>query len=573
MSHFCNLCWTPPGFSELEEGDNDWMHCNADEAGQGIPDPTQSEADTSTELPIPCNLCWTPPGFSELEGGDNDWMYCNADEAGHQSSLEEETPDPTQSEADISTERPSPCNLCWTPPGFSELEGGDNDWMYCSADEAGHHSSPEETPDPTQRESDTSSECPSSCRNPESPLDQVSMLSDPQSLLGLCQGLEKRLARLESSKDELIRSLDQEIEEIRDLLTEVTGTVTGVDVQASSSSPPCDEVFSDSHLIGELESTDITSPDLPREVQEYVEDWHNGGLILIENLSEHTRMTDVQSLFGATGTITYIELHGADKSRPHVNSRYSYVHYAELRQAVIAVQEHHGALLAGRALMVFLLSTNPVRGQPGMPYLGSALEVLNLAGGCNYTAPQPEFRQDHPNGDLQDLLEHLDATAPLQHSAAELSTYSLKSNLTARTAGSWRRIETPLPNADVDAVPIPTTKALDVGLPQQVATAVVTEIKPLLIGQPGAFVPPKTRKRKASSVTAGQPHPVMRVLKRGEPLPVDIFRHGMVDRQDSKSALRAVESSVLKGKQQLYTSQKAAIDEDSDDEEEGGVLL
>ncbi|KAL8995349.1 MAG: hypothetical protein Q9169_004891 [Polycauliona sp. 2 TL-2023] len=499
------------------------------------------------------------------------------------------------------------CNLCWGPD-LSQLETGDHDWMYCSVPEAGQNSALHQIHEQPQIAADPWCEHPSPCRNPDSPLSQgdldrfqrrtvalatnpgqsldlkVDLLAtlpgsesipiqppppNPNPLLKLFQSLEKRLARLETSKNELVRSFDQDIEEIRDLLTEMTEAVIGVDVVSVGGSPICDEVFHDGDVLAELESPGTISQDLPPEAQQYIEAWHEGGLILVENLSPYTRTRDIHGLFGASGTITYLELHGADKSKPHVDLRYAYIHFAELQSAISAVEKHHGALLNGKQLMVFLLNTEPVRGEPGTPYLGSALEVLNFAGGRNYASPQADFRQDG-NADLQKLLDHLDATAPLEQSAVAPSTYSLKPNLTARAPSLWRRTDTL--GTDLETAPI-AAKVRDVGIPQQATIAGPAETKPLLLGQPGAYVPPNMRKRKASTVAAGQLHPVIRVLKRGEPLPEAILRHGMIDHQTSKSALLAVEDFVSKGKQQLYTPHQAAAVDDDNDDEEGGVLL
>ncbi|KAI4278103.1 MAG: hypothetical protein L6R38_005320 [Xanthoria sp. 2 TBL-2021] len=474
------------------------------------------------------------------------------------------------------------CSLCWEPPNLFRADEEDHYWMYCNnVREAGSDPvSSSGTFDQSQSAADPWSEHPSPCRNPESPLDQKDldrfqrrtidlaanagysldpdvdflvtvpglesmsahslspMLSDPQTLLKLCRGLETRLADLEFLKEELVRSLELEIEEIRDLLTEVTEAVNRDHVQPPCNSPPGDEEsFFDDDALFEIESPSTFSQDLTPEALQYIQAWHNGGLIIVESLSDHARTRDIHALFRSCGTITYLELLGADKSKPHVNSRYAYIHFAEYSQAVNAVQNHHGALFQDRALMVFLLSTDTVRGEPGVPYLGSALEVLNFAGGQNYASPQADFR--HANRDLRELLEHLDTSAPLQHSGMEPSTYSLKPNLTAKTAASWLRTDAPIVETEAAPRTDTTEKVPSVKPSQQAYYAIPAEIKPLAVGQPGAYVPPKTRKRKASSVTdvddtdSSRPHQVMKILKRGEPLPGNMFYSGMVDRRGS----------------------------------------
>lgn len=348
--------------------------------------------------------------------------------------------------------------------------------------------------------------------------------------------------------------MELEIEEIRDLLTEVSEAVVNRDdVQAPCHSPRADE---DSFVQGlallELQSPRTVSQDF---TQQYIQAWHNGGLIIVENLSDHARTRDIHALFHSCGTITYLELHGADKSKPHVNSRYAYIHFAEYNQAVTAVQDHHGAYLHDRALMVFLLSTDTVRGEPGVPYLGTALEILNFAGGQNYASPDADFH--HANEDLQKLLEHLDTTtAPQQQTAMEPSTYSLRPSLTAKTAVSWRRIDAPL----VETEAVSKTDAMgrvpsDETAPQTPHT-ILAEIKPLAVGQPGAYVPSKTRKRKASSDAddvgdsdSNPSHPVMRILKRGEPpLSGNAFQSAAVDGRECKFARLDGEDFVHEGR-------------------------
>ncbi|KAL8657214.1 MAG: hypothetical protein Q9226_002131 [Calogaya cf. arnoldii] len=494
------------------------------------------------------------------------------------------------------------CNQCWEPPNIFRADEDDDYWMYCNAREVGRNpTSSNGSVDHSQPQADPWAEHPSPCRNPESPLDQgdldrfqrrtitlaantecsrgpdvdflatglgiesmpfdlaSTLPSDPQSLLTLCQGLENRLAHLEHSKEELVQSLDQDIEEIRGLLMEVTETVTNVDVTPACNSPQGEEesfADSDSDTAADDQSP-CANPQQIMTPEVYVEAWHHGGLIIVENLSDHARTRNIHALFGSCGTITYLELHGPDKSKPHINTRYAYIHFAEHNQAVSAVQSHHGALFQDRVLMVFLLSTDTVdtvRGAPGVPYRGPALEILNFAGGPNYASPQADFRQE-VNQDIRKILGHLDTTAPLEQSGQEPSTYSLKPNLTAKMDASWRPTDTRV--AEIEAAPEMDTiaKMTSVEPSQQASHALPAEVKPLAVGQPGAYVPPKTRKRKASSITgigdtdSNRPHPVMKVLKRGEPLPHNIFQSGMMNRQGSKFAHLAAEDFVHEGKQ------------------------
>lgn len=468
-----------------------------------------------------CSLCWEPPNLFKADEYDRDWMHC--------------TPlsgrfDQAQTMAELWSEYPSPCR---------NLDRFQRRTINLAAD-AGHSLDPDV-------------DLLTAVSGPESmPAELASeMLSDPRTLLKLCRGLEKRLADLEFSKEELVRSLELEIKEIRDLLTEVSEAVGRDDVQPPCNSPRGDD---DSFVQGlallELQSPSTVSQNF---TQQYNQAWHNGGLIIVENLSHYARTRDIHGLFHSCGTITYLELHGADKSKPHVNSRYAYVHFAEYNQAVTAVQDHHGAYFHDRALMVFLLSTDTVGGEPGVPYLGTALEILNFAGGQNYASPHADFR--HANEDLQGLLEHLDTTAPEQQTAMEPSTYSLRPGFTAKTAVPWRRTDAPFIETEaVSKIDIMETVPSEETSPQT-SHAILAEIKPLAVGQAGAYIPPKTRKRKASSVAqdvgdrdSSRSHPAMRILKRGEPLPGDAFQFAAVDRREFKFARLDVEDFVHEGR-------------------------
>ncbi|KAL8784223.1 MAG: hypothetical protein Q9213_004115 [Squamulea squamosa] len=404
--------------------------------------------------------------------------------------------------------------------------------------------------------------------------------SNPQSLLELCLSFETKLAHFESAQEELLKSFKLDIQEMRDLSMELSGTMTTVDIDSPDKSPLCSEVSLDSDTVHSRPSSPGTTPqETTPEAMHYIQNWHNGGLILVENLSEKTRTRDIHGLFQSCGTITYLELHGADKSKPHINTRYAYIHFAEYSQAICALQDYHGTILQDRKLMVFIHSQLEVRGEPGKPYHGSALEILNFAGGQNYASPEADYLQD-ANEDLQQLLNRLDIKAPLQQSETERSTCSLKPNLTARTSASWRRTEAPdVENARADNTAVPNIDAMpevaDIKALRQASDASnvnPVETKPLLVGQPGTYISPGLRKRKASAIadisnaSSRQPYPAMRILKRDEPLPVNIFRFGMVDRVKSNIARLAVEDLVLKGRQQVI------VDDDIDDED-GGVVL
>ncbi|CAL8575334.1 hypothetical protein XPA_001262 [Xanthoria parietina] len=475
-----------------------------------------------------CSLCWEPPNLFKADEDDRDWMYGTSSSG---------TFDQAQTIAELWSEYPSPCRNPESPLDQQDLDSFQRRTINLAAD-AGHPQDPD-------------IDLLTTVSGPESmPAELASeMLSDPRTLLKLCRGLEKRLADLEFSKEELVRSLEMEIEEIRGLLTEVSEAVNRDDVRPPCNSPQSEEdSFVQGFALLELQSPSTDPQDF---TQQYNQAWHNGGLIIVENLSDHARTRDIHALFHSCGTITYLELHGADKSKPHVNSRYAYIHFAEYNQAVTAVQNHHGAYFHDRALMVFLLSTDTVRGEPGVPYLGPALEILNFAGGMNYASPDADFR--HANEELQELLEHLDTTAPQQQTAMEPSTYSLGPGFTAKTSVSWRRTDAPLVETEaLSKTDMMETVPTIVETSPQTPFTILAEIKPLAVGQPGAYIPPKPRKRKASSVAddvgdtdSSRSHPAMRILKRGEPLPGNA---SAVDRRGFKFARRDVEDFVYEGR-------------------------
>ncbi|KAL9024009.1 MAG: hypothetical protein Q9180_008022, partial [Flavoplaca navasiana] len=135
------------------------------------------------------------------------------------------------------------------------------------------------------------------------------------------------------------------------------------------------------------------------------------------------------------------------------------------------------------------------------------------------------------------------------------------------------------PKLETETAPMTNTPAnasnLETSL--EAVNPLPADIQPLAMGQPGAYIPPKTRKRKAGSITGladtdpSRPCPVKRILKRGEPL--NMFFSGLVDSQKSKFARLDVADFGNKGKQQLRIDQHAAINDGDIDDEKGGILL
>ncbi|KAI4290041.1 MAG: hypothetical protein L6R35_000684 [Caloplaca aegaea] len=188
----------------------------------------------------------------------------------------------------------------------------------------------------------------------------------------------------------------------------------------------------------------IPNPELAA-VEKYTQAWHAGGLILVENISDSTPAREIYALFQVCGKITYMELHGPDRSQPHVPTRHAYIHYAEHCEAQEAQRLLHGFHFQDRTLMVFSLRTAAVRGTPGVPYEGSALEVLNFNGGPNYASPEPfwDFYRTH-DGMLQ--MDHQDEDEdeedlpmPASPPTTQAGTYSIWPQLTTETSpASWR---------------------------------------------------------------------------------------------------------------------------------------
>ncbi|KAL8734182.1 MAG: hypothetical protein Q9166_001667 [cf. Caloplaca sp. 2 TL-2023] len=481
------------------------------------------------------------------------------------------------------------CSLCWSPP---DLGQADDDWVYCDGSPCRNLDSPLDQRD-LERFEITTAELGASTRYPDGLgvdslpsiprleslpehsnyhlheealatfLSLTPTLSDQQWLVAVYRELQEHLARLESSVEDFLRPFEIDLMEIRKQLTKLGEAINSIGSESNSTT--LTEDFYNGNATDHETASAVSQP------ERYVQNWRRGGLIIVENLSEHARLRDIHALFQSCGSITYLELHGADKSNPHINTRHAYIHFAEYRQAIIAREEYHGFEIQNMALMVFLLDTSTVRGEPGKPYVGDALEILNFSGGPNYASPQADCLQN--NKDLETLLQGLKKAVPLQQPAA--STYSLQPNLTSKTASSWRR--TSVSSSDVTA-----TSTDDESLPRVTdhKKASLVEANLLPVRQPGAYIPPIARKRKSKAIidtndtTPRQRRPLMKVLKRGEPLPSESFELAMIHRADFKSERLDVEDLVVfKGKGRTSGSRKATTDDDAIDEEEGGVRL
>ncbi|KAL8806692.1 MAG: hypothetical protein Q9182_001220 [Xanthomendoza sp. 2 TL-2023] len=480
------------------------------------------------------------------------------------------------------------CNLCWDNRSLG-LGQVDDCWMFCESEAATvAETSSDGAFEHVQPAADSCSDCTNQCRDLESPLDQtdlehfrlqtaelvagigcssnaradckstvrrwsISPLLDQRSLVAIYQGLEDRLADLEESLEELYKSYDLEILEIRNQLKQIAESITSDRTQPQSSSPsPWDVSIEADEVAYELDSLELNKQVAALEaspLERYVQKWHAGGLIIVENLSDHARMRDIHDLFNSFGTITYLELHGPDKPRTHIRTRHAYIHFAEYNQALKAHQNLHGHCFQKQVLMVLLHSTSTVRGEPGKPYVGSALEVLNFAGGSNYASPGADYLQD-ANEDLTQLLKLLAASGP--------STYLIHCSQISQKS---------LPRLPGDGQACLDNDA-----------AMLEQIEPLPMRQAGAYVPPALRKPKANALAdtdetnSSRPHPAMKILKRGEPLPSESFKSGMVHSAGPDSKRLDIEDFLHKGKKNLSQSRYAAIDDVSDDEE-GGVLL
>ncbi|KAL8723244.1 MAG: hypothetical protein Q9225_000434 [Loekoesia sp. 1 TL-2023] len=303
-------------------------------------------------------------------------------------------------------------------------------------------------------------------------------LANQQELLAAVERLERRVAFLETSMEQNHNSLEQEVLDASEKLSNGIGIIIELLVSgshqgnsghlrktqnsaygANAHTPNDIKSFPNHRATGTIPENQAASSQPPKSklslTEKYTQAWHSGGLILIEHLSEQTPARDIQALFQQFGRITYLELHGADKSRPHIPTRHAYIHYAEYSSALEARRNLHGFPFQNRNLMVFVLSTAVVRGEPGKPYRGSALEILNFNGGSNYAAPGADCFQTENEGLRQlngevalmtvsgaDCLQVEDLAQ--KHAVDTSATYSLTPTLTAKTAAaSWRRMDVP----------------------------------------------------------------------------------------------------------------------------------
>lgn len=249
--------------------------------------------------------------------------------------------------------------------------------------------------------------------------DTFGSFDEQQGLGATDDPLEPRLARLEKIIEEHLRSMQQEIIDIRMFLAtrqRKSSELADIDVTASSG----------------FSAHGATTRDPEPEVstiEQYIQDWHNGGLILVENIPKHTSAREIHALFEVCGDITYLELHGAaDKSKPHLPTRHAYIHFSETSHAAYARNHYHGFYFNKTTLLVFMLSTAEVRGDK--PYVGPALEVLHFRGGQNYIAPEAPDAAAPP---------------PSESNKTKKSTtfaYSTQPKLTIKTdVVFWRRVD------------------------------------------------------------------------------------------------------------------------------------
>ncbi|KAI4203178.1 MAG: hypothetical protein LQ350_002054 [Teloschistes chrysophthalmus] len=206
----------------------------------------------------------------------------------------------------------------------------------------------------------------------------------------IVEAVDARLSCLAEIADEILGSIQREIRGMRELIDDRKAHIQQLpDFASEEDVGGCpseeDEAFDD-----DLYDATPLAPSRSMTIADrYTEEWHNGGLILVENISDQAGAHDVHAAFHACGEITYVELHGPNASGPHIATRYAYVHFAQPTHATKARHYYHGFEFMDKTLMVFLLSTSHVRGEPGVPYVGTALEILNFNGGQNYKAGEP----------------------------------------------------------------------------------------------------------------------------------------------------------------------------------------
>ncbi|KAL8694864.1 MAG: hypothetical protein Q9218_000528 [Villophora microphyllina] len=242
---------------------------------------------------------------------------------------------------------------------------------------------------------------------------------------------EARLCCLEDIIDEMVEPFRREIADIRELLNHWK-----VHTEQLSDLESEQEVHEEPTEADEASDDDLYDA-TPREAtppksfaDRYTNDWHKGGLILVENISDKAGVSDLHAVFHACGDITYLELHGPNhSSAPYIATRHAFIHFAGPQQAFNARKYYHQFAFMETSLRVFLLGTGHVRGKPGVPYTGTALEVLNFNGGQNYKA------------DGSDPSEVMPTTT---EATGKPATFSLKPKLTIKTdVPSWRSIVAP----------------------------------------------------------------------------------------------------------------------------------
>lgn len=296
-------------------------------------------------------------------------------------------------------------------------------------------------------------------------------LASQQELLAAVERLEHRVAFLETSLEQNYNSLEQEVLEASEKLSNGIGVIIELLVSglhqgnrehlkkpdnptdgANAHAPNDNKSFTDHRATATISGNQDAASRTPKSklslAEKYTQAWHAGGLILVEHLSEQIPARDIHVLFQQFGRITYLELHGADKSKLHIPTRHAYIHYAEYSSALEAQRNLHGFPFQNRNIMVFVLSTAVVRGEPGKPYRGSALEILNFNGGSHYAAPDADCFQVE-NEELRRLSWNL----AQEHAANTSSTYSLRPSLTAKTAAaSWRRTDAAMQHHNGESV-------------------------------------------------------------------------------------------------------------------------
>ncbi|KAL8666722.1 MAG: hypothetical protein Q9202_001260 [Teloschistes flavicans] len=238
------------------------------------------------------------------------------------------------------------------------------------------------------------------------------------------KSVEDRLSCLEEIVDEILGSIQREIAQMREQINERMAQIEQSPDFASEGVQEYPDEIDKAFDADLYDATPLESLPSKSIADRYIEDWHNGGLILVENISNQAGVRDVQDVFHACGEITYIELHGPNALGPHVATRHAFVHFAQPTQATKARHYYHGFVFRDKTLMVFLLGTSHVRGEPGIPYAGTALEILNFNGGQNFHGGQT-----FTGG---------------QKAAEEPTTSSLKPKLTIKKdVSSWRPMVTP----------------------------------------------------------------------------------------------------------------------------------